>query len=236
MEVPQKGATLLGLLTRRKLLGDRQEALLADERALMQRLRTVLERFGSDVVPADVRTLDDTILHLDELFLLVVAGEFNSGKSSFINALLGEPVLREGVTPTTDRINILKYGPEPSERSRDEFVLEIHYPADVLREINLVDTPGTNAVIRRHEELTRDFIPRSDMVLFVTSADRPFTESERAFLEQIREWGKKVVIVINKVDILQLDEVDQVVSFVRENAVPLLGREPDVFPLSSRIA
>ncbi len=236
MEVPKKGATLLGLLTRRKLLGDRQEALHADERALMQRLRTVLERFGSDVVPADVRTLDDTILHLDELFLLVVAGEFNSGKSSFINALLGEPVLREGVTPTTDRINILKYGPEPSERSRDEFVLEIHYPADVLREINLVDTPGTNAVIRRHEELTRDFIPRSDMVLFVTSADRPFTESERAFLEQIREWGKKVVIVINKVDILQLDEVDQVVSFVRENAVPLLGREPDVFPLSSRIA
>ena len=236
MEVPKKGATLLGLLTRRKLLGDRQEALLADERALMQRLRTVLERFGSDVVPADVRTLDDTILHLDELFLLVVAGEFNSGKSSFINALLGEPVLREGVTPTTDRINILKYGPEPSERPRDEFVLEIHYPADVLREINLVDTPGTNAVIRRHEELTRDFIPRSDMVLFVTSADRPFTESERAFLEQIREWGKKVVIVLNKVDILQPDEVDQVVSFVRENAVPLLGREPDVFPLSSRIA
>jgi small GTP-binding protein len=227
---------VLGLLTRRKLLGDRQEALLAEERALMKHLRTVLEAFGGDVAPADIRTLDENIQHLDELFLLVVAGEFNSGKSSFINALIGEQVLREGVTPTTDRINILKYGDEPATQPRDEFVLEIFYPAEVLREINVVDTPGTNAIIRQHEELTRDFIPRSDLVLFVTSADRPFTESERTFLTQIREWGKKVVLVINKVDILQSDEVDQVVGFVRENAAPLLGREPEVFPLSSRLA
>lgn len=227
---------MLGLLGRRKLLGERQEALLGEERALIEHLRVVLAGFGSDVLPADLRTLDDALLHLDELFLLVVAGEFNSGKSSFINALIGEPVLREGVTPTTDRINILKYGSEPGERPRDEFVLEILYPAEVLRELNIVDTPGTNAVIRRHEELTRDFIPRSDLVLFVTSADRPFTESERAFLEQIREWGKKVVLVVNKVDILQPAEIEQVIAFVRENALPLLGREPEVFPVSARLA
>ena len=94
----------------------------------------------------------------------------------------------------------------------------------MLRDINIVDTPGTNAVIRRHEELTRDFIPRSDMVLFVTSADRPFTESERRFLQQIREWGKKIVLVVNKVDMLQPNEIEQVVRFVKENALQLLGR------------
>lgn len=217
------------------MLGERQEALLAQERELLGRLRETLEGFA-DTLPADKRTLDEAIIHLDELFLLVVAGEFNSGKSSFINALIGETVLREGVTPTTDQINILKHGPEPSEKRREEFVLEIHYPAEVLREINIVDTPGTNAVIRRHEELTRDFIPRSDMVLFVTSADRPFTESERAFLEQIREWGKKVVLVVNKVDILKPEEIETVIQFVRDNAMPLLGRQPEVFPLSARLA
>ncbi len=224
-----------GLLGRQKMLGARQEALLAQERELLGRLREALSGFA-DTFPADQRTLDETIVHLDELFLLVVAGEFNSGKSSFINALIGETVLREGVTPTTDRINILKYGPEPAERLREEFVLEILYPAEVLREINIVDTPGTNAVIRRHEELTRDFIPRSDLVLFVTSADRPFTESERAFLEQIKEWGKKIVLVVNKVDILQPQEAETVVQFVRENAQALLGRQPEVFPLSARKA
>ncbi len=65
------------------------------------------------------------------------------------------------------------------------------FPLDLLRELNFVDTPGTNAVIREHEELTRDFVPRSSLVVFVTSAERPFTESARQFLGHIREWGKK---------------------------------------------
>ncbi len=64
-----------------------------------------------------------------------------------------------------------------------------------------MDTPGTNAVLRQHEAIARDFVPRSDFVLFVTSADRPFTESEREFLESIRQWGKKVVLVLNKADL-----------------------------------
>ena len=62
------------------------------------------------------------------------------------------------------------------------------------------DTPGTNAIHREHERLTREFVPRSDLVLFVTSADRPFTESERGFLQGIRDWGKKIVVVVNKMD------------------------------------
>ncbi|GAC1360411.1 MAG: dynamin family protein [Herpetosiphon sp.] len=227
---------MLGLLGKRRLLGKRQEQLLGEERTLLTRLQKALDGLAADIQPADQRTLQDAALHLDELFLLVIAGEFNSGKSSFINALIGQPVLREGVTPTTDRINILKYGEQPAEQLRDEFVLEILYPAEVLREINLVDTPGTNAVIRRHEELTRDFIPRSDLVLFVTSADRPFTESERLFLEQIREWGKKIVLVINKIDILQPAESEQVINFVRENAVGMLGHSPEIFAVSARLA
>src|SRR5262249_58628474 len=141
------------------------------------------------------------------------AGEFNSGKSSFINALLGEKVLAEGVTPTTDRITLLRYGDIPIEEPLEEFLLARSFPADVLRQLVIVDTPGTNAIIRRHEELTRDFIPRSDLVLFITSADRPFTESERAFLSAIQEWGKKIVIVLNKADLLEAHELEHVLTF-----------------------
>ena len=227
---------ILGLLNRRKLLTERQETLLEQERRALNALRDALQRFGADVAPNDGRTLDDTIAHLDELFLLVIAGEFNSGKSSFINALLGDKVLAEGVTPTTDRITLLRYGAEPGETPLEEFLLERNFPADVLQRLTIVDTPGTNAIIRRHEELTRDFIPRSDLVLFVTSADRPFTESERAFLAAIQEWGKKIVIVLNKVDLLEQHEVDQVVGFIRENARDLLGFTPEIFPVSSRLA
>ncbi|HUR94016.1 MAG TPA: dynamin family protein [Gemmatimonadales bacterium] len=225
------------LLGRRAILSDREQDLRAREQELLERLSTALGRFGGDVDPDDLRRFRDAREQLTGLFLLVVAGEFNAGKSSFINALLGERVLPEGVTPTTDRINLLRYGPEISEQLLEAFVLERTHPSDLLREITIVDTPGTNAIIRRHEELTRDFIPRADLVLFVTSADRPFTESERGFLEQIREWGKKIVFVVNKVDILtRPEERQQVLDFVGEHAQALLGEPPKLFPLSARDA
>ena len=225
------------LLGRRAILSEREQELRAREHELLDRLAGALERFGTDVDPDDLRRFREARDQLEGLFLLVVAGEFNSGKSSFINALLGERVLPEGVTPTTDRINRLRYGEEPSEQLLEAYLLDRTYPADLLREITIVDTPGTNAIIRRHEELTRDFLPRSDLVLFVTSADRPFTESERGFLEQIREWGKKIVFVINKIDILtRPEDQQQVLDFVRENASGLLGESPRLFAVSARDA
>ena len=225
------------LLARRGILSKREQDIRARELELLHRLATALERFGSDVAPDDLRRFQEAREQLSGLFLLVVAGEFNSGKSSFINALLGERVLPEGVTPTTDRINILRHGPDISEHLREAYLLERTHPAELLHEINIVDTPGTNAIIRRHEELTRDFVPRSDLVLFVTSADRPFTESERAFLEQIREWGKKIVFIVNKIDILaRPEERDEVISYVRENATSLLAESPHIFAVSARQA
>jgi small GTP-binding protein len=225
------------LLRRRSFLSDREQDLRAREQELLGRLARALEGFGPDVQPADLQRFKEATEQLAGLFLLVIAGEFNSGKSSFINALLGERVLPEGVTPTTDRINLLRHGPEVTERPLEAYLLERTHPAELLRELNVVDTPGTNAVIRRHEELTRDFIPRADLVLFVTSADRPFSESEREFLERIREWGKKILFIVNKIDILAGPaEQAEVIAYVRDNAAALLGDAPQVFPVSARRA
>ena len=225
------------LLARRGILSKREQEIRVREQDLLQRLATALERFGSDVAADDLRRFQEARENLNGLFLLVIAGEFNSGKSSFINALLGERVLPEGVTPTTDRINVLRHGPEVTEQLREAYLLERTHPSELLRELNIVDTPGTNAIIRRHEELTRDFVPRSDLVLFVTSADRPFTESERGFLEQIREWGKKIVFIVNKIDILtRPEEREEVIRYVRDNAIELLGEAPEIFAVSARQA
>jgi small GTP-binding protein len=225
------------LLRRRSFLSDREQDLRAREQELLGRLARALEAFGPDVQSTDLQRFREATEQLAGLFLLVIAGEFNSGKSSFINALLGERVLPEGVTPTTDRINLLRHGPEAGEHALEAYLLERTHPAELLRELSVVDTPGTNAVIRRHEELTRDFIPRADLVLFVTSADRPFSESEREFLERIREWGKKIVFIVNKIDILAGPaEQTEVLAYVRDNAAALLGETPQVFPVSARRA
>jgi small GTP-binding protein len=218
-----------------RVLSSVQEALLREERGLLMRLRTSLARIDASVEQQE--SLEQSIAQLDELFLLVVVGEFNAGKSAFINALVGQPLLVEGVTPTTAVITLLEYGETHEQTVRQANLVTIKAPVELLREIRIVDTPGTNAIIREHEAMTSEFIPRSDIVFFVTSADRPFTETERAFMEQIRAWGKKIVVVVNKSDILQgPGEMAEIRSFVIENARSLLGFEPEIFFVSAKLA
>ncbi len=221
----------------KSILTTQQEELLKEERQWLTDLQVILARLGAS--SEDQTVLSRSIQQLDELFLLVIVGEFNAGKSAFINALLGQSVLKEGVTPTTSQINVLKHG-EVSRRQVQEAHLHILIePVEILRQINIVDTPGTNAIIQEHQTITEEFVPRADLVLFITSADRPFTESERSFMSQIKAWGKKVVIVINKIDILETaDDLNQVVNFVRDNGAALLGvrATPDIFPVSAKRA
>jgi small GTP-binding protein len=217
------------------ILSRSQHDLLAQETAILERLSAVLDAFPAT---EDDRTdLERASRHLNDLFLLVIVGEFNAGKSAFINALIGAEVMPEGVTPTTSVINLLRHGEVQSETMLPEGIIQRTFPAPFLEEITIVDTPGTNAIIREHETLTQRFVPRSDIVLFVTSADRPFTESEREFMADIREWGKKIVVILNKIDLLR-DEAgrQEVVAFVQENIDRLLGFRPEVFPVSSLLA
>jgi small GTP-binding protein len=218
-----------------RVLDPALQAQLTQGRELLADTRDALTRLGA--TREDQDALATSIRQLDEFFLLVVVGEFNAGKSAFINALAGQRVMPEGVTPTTAQIHILKYAETVGIATGDDGLRVVTAPAELLRDVHMVDTPGTNAIIREHERLTAEFVPRSDLVLFVTSADRPFTETERAFLQSIRDWGKKVVIVLNKVDIFERDaDVEEVLGFVRESARRLLGITPEVFPVSSRLA
>jgi small GTP-binding protein len=219
------------------ILTEPQAELLKEERHWLADLQLLLASLGA--APADQETLRDAIRQLDELFLLVVVGEFNAGKSAFINALLGQPLLKEGVTPTTAQVNLLKFGETHQNKPLTAHLHILAEPVEILRQINIVDTPGTNAIVREHQVITEQFVPRADIVLFITSAERPFTESERAFLEQIKAWGKKVVVVINKIDILETAaDQEEVVNFVQKNAPLLLGQDvtPDIFPVSARRA
>ena len=218
-----------------KLITEKYDDLIQIERSLLVRGIELMSMLNFEKVESEL--LKDALSQLDDLFLLVVAGEYNSGKSAFINALLGGEFLKTGITPTTDMINILDYGENSSEKSSKPGIRHISLPVPLLHETRIVDTPGTNAILREHEILTKEFIPRSDIVLFVTSIDRPFTESERAFLEQIQEWGKKIIMIINKVDLVDNpDDVATVIQFVDDNAFKLLDHHPQIFILSAKKA
>ncbi len=214
------------------ILNADQKELLESERSLLAEVNAGLER--NEIPTEDLSALVDSVDQLDELFLLVVVGEFNAGKSALINALLGQEVLAEGVTPTTSKIHHVGWGEELTREPMGSVGERITAPVETLRQLTIVDTPGTNALDRAHEALTTDYVPRADLVLFVTSSDRPLSESERVFLEAIRKWGKKVAMVVNKIDILRSeDEVTEVVTYVSQNAGRLLGVDPEIFPVSA---
>lgn len=215
--------------------------ILDEERSLLASLIKLVQEASPEM--EEVSLLMDALAQLDEPFLLMVVGEFNSGKSSVINALLGERYLPEGVLPTTNEIALLKHvgdgadGKERSERHPDGHFM-YYLPAELLKEINLVDTPGTNVILKRQQRLTEEFVPRADLVLFVLSADRPFTESEMTFLQYIRQWGKKIIFLLNKSDIYSdKKELEEVVKFVKDNAQQLLSVEQaTIYAVSARQA
>ncbi|MCX5919595.1 MAG: dynamin family protein, partial [Deltaproteobacteria bacterium] len=121
----------MGVLTKE------QESLLKEERGLMNDLRTALVKFEAE--PEDEATLRDSIQQLDELFLLVVVGEFNSGKTAVINALLGQKLLEEGVTPTTTRIHLIRHGKSEKTAVGEDQVL-VTFPVEFLSAMTIVDT------------------------------------------------------------------------------------------------
>src|SRR5688572_5119036 len=123
-------------------------SLLRRERELLVELRETLEREQVE----ERRRVDELLQGLDDLFTIVVVGEFNAGKSSLINALFGAKLRTEGPIPVDDRISVLRYG-ESGERKLSDFVLEQHYDVPFLKNITLVDTPGTNSIVQRHQEI-----------------------------------------------------------------------------------
>lgn len=216
-----------------QILSRQHAELAARERQLIMQVRDVLGR--AEGSPEDLDRLAKLVTEMDELFLLVVAGEYNAGKSTFINALLGDEVFAMGDLPTTREISILRHGESGPPQALGEHTLVYHYPLEVLRDLEVVDTPGTNSMERMEEEITRGFVPRADLVLFVTTLLQPLTASEMNFLTHISEWGKKIIFIVNGVDRRNTDEqIDRVREYIaKEIASRLRGGTPAIYCISA---
>ena len=205
------------------------------ERELLQRIRDFAATCDADGSGAE--RIQALIEHLDEMFLLVVVGEVKAGKSSFINALLRDDVCPEGPLPLTDRVHVLAWGEERTEEPMGEHVVRRTLPADSLQRLNVVDTPGTNSPLKRHQEITESFLPRADIVFFVTSIDCPLTQTELQLLGHIRDrWRKQIACVLAKVDMHPERDRDVVLEYLADSFREHLGFSPPVFPVSSHLA
>ncbi|HEX4638398.1 MAG TPA: dynamin family protein [Chthoniobacterales bacterium] len=184
-----------------------------------------------------LNTLKALLRDITDPLLFVVVGEVKSGKSSLLNALFGNEFAKVDVLPATDRVYIFRYGPEDKTHEVSTKLTERFLPIPFLRDFNVVDTPGTNTMVKEHQMVAEDFMPRADIVLFVFSVANPWTQSNWDFLDFLQKtWLKNVIFVLQQIDLREPTEIDVIHRHLQDTAMRRLGFVPPIFAVSARKA
>ena len=228
--------------------GDRAVAALTgwsgdDGAGRLQRLAALGEELGAESVSKEARELADRIS--EGRFYVACLGQFKRGKSTLINALIGEPVLPVGFIPVTAVPTVIRFGEQPRARiqARDgswreiavsdlkQYVSEEHNPENTKKVdgvevfvrsplletgMCLVDTPGLGSVFTGNTAATQAFIPHIDAALVVVGADPPLAGEELALVGAIGRQVQNLILVLNKADRTTDEEKAAAVSFSRQ--------------------
>ena len=192
-------------------------------------------RIGHDEMS---QTISELRNRLHEPFMFVIVGEVKAGKSSFVNALLatGEEITKVAPQPMTDTIQQILYGEERAEVMVNDYLKKIMLPVDILRDIAIVDTPGTNTIVEHHQEITERFVPASDLIVFVFEAKNPYRQSAWDFFDFIQgDWRKKVIFVLQQKDLMPEDDLQVNIQGVTDNAIKKGMTDPKVFAVSAKL-
>lgn len=214
------------------------DAKLAESRIglakVMDKLVLLTERIGHEQL---IRTAKELAAQYESPFTFVIVGEVKAGKSSFINALLetDKEICKVAPAPMTDTIQQILYGETESTEIVNPYLKRIYQPVEILKEIAIVDTPGTNTIVEHHQEITERFIPYSDLIVFVFEAKNPYRQSSWEFFNYIHnEWRRKVIFVLQQKDLLNEDDLkvnfEGVVKHAESNGIS----EPKVFAVSAK--
>lgn len=200
---------------------------------ILQRLQQYTTRINH---PDTGRIIADLRDRIEEPFMFVIVGEVKSGKSSFINALLADPDLcAVAPSPMTDTIQQIIYGEPARTEEISPYLKRVYKPDEILRDIAIVDTPGTNTIIQHHQEITERFIPGADLIVFVFEAKNPYRQSAWDFFDFMHEeWHKKIVFILQQKDLMDLPDLQINMQGVKDFAEKKGIQNPVVFAVSAK--
>lgn len=212
------------------------EAIRRREYELITGLLELLPKI--DTLEEDrVKEVRDALFHADHPYLMVFVGPFSSGKSSLINALLGDDdLLAVGPVPTTDRISILRWSEEAQRMDSAGEVDTVFYPSPLLQKVSFVDTPGLESIFQKHEETTTRFLHRSDVVMLVMLITQAMSNRSVEYLQKLRSYGKRVIVLLNQADLLSDEEAETVRTYVQEQSQDRLNYKPEIWLVSAKQA
>jgi hypothetical protein len=208
-------------------------------RSELETALTELLKFGSEMTrpSSSLDTIQGLLADIREPLLIVVIGEGKSGKSSLLEALFAHQFVKRDVVSGADRVHVFRHGNEQKSVESSSQLMEHYLPLAFLRDFTLVDTPGMGAMNSQHRNLIEEFLPRTDLVLFVFSVVNPWTQAAWDFLGSAQTaWLKNAVYVLQQADLRTPREIDLIRRHLQDAAVQKLGFAPPIFAVSARDA
>jgi GTPase SAR1 family protein len=216
-----------------QLINQALQAYRTDLDGLLERVQALAGTINN---PNLRQTTQNLRRNINEPFLFVVVGEVKAGKSSFVNALLEAEVCATDIEPCTDSIQQIVYAEEDFAEQVEPSLRKVGHPIDILQDISIVDTPGTNTIIQEHQLITERYIPNSDLTFFVLFAKNPYQKSAWDFLDFVSaEWRKKVVFILQQADLLRPADLQTNIERVQEYAYQKQIKSPMIFPTSAAL-
>ena len=196
---------------------------------------------------------------------VAVLGQFKAGKSSFINSLIGKPILPVGVIPVTTVITRLQYGQKeravirtfdgrefdidlkdldqytseaknPSNEKNVEMVdIELPYLEDYSG-LRIVDTPGLGSVFKYHMETSEQWLPEVGAALLAISADRPLSDNDLQLIQELLQHTPRIILLLTKADLLTAEQQNEVIKFFEDTLKKELNREFPVYLYSTKVS
>ncbi len=242
-----------------------EKSIIPEDRAVVEELAKIRESCEAFNIVSLNRSLEaaEGLLKESALIDVAVLGQFKAGKSSFINSLVGEPVLPVGVVPVTTVICRLQYGParkatvtffdgarlEVETGQLDEYTSESKNPANKKNVevvdlelpslieysgLRIVDTPGLGSIFAYHHATSENWLPEVGAALLAISADRPLAENDLQLMRELVQYTPNVVLLLTKSDLLTPDQQDEVVNFFKDNLQREFNKTFPIFLYSTK--
>lgn len=203
--------------------------------------------------------LNNLQIRAEEPMKVAITGQFSSGKSTFLNALLAKNILPTGITPVTSKVNYIRYGDEFKIRvrykdGRDEYhdistiahftdqrenvedisYLTLYAPLDILKDVVFVDTPGLNSQADSDTKTTQKVLKEVDGIIWLTLIDNAGKLSELKVLEAyLGEYQNKSLCVLNQKDKFTPTQIEETTRYVKEAFGEFFS---EVIPISAKQA
>jgi GTP-binding protein EngB required for normal cell division len=228
----------------------------------LQKVRSICDRMQILSLGRQVEACEGLLVENPPIDMAIL-GQFKAGKSSFINSLIGQPVLPVGVIPVTTVISRLQFGEleratvsffdgtrkeipiadldeytaeakNPSNQKSVEMVdIELLALADYAG-LRLVDTPGLGSVFKAHMEVSANWLPEVGAAVLAVSADRPLSENDLQLIRELTQHTPRIILLLTKADLLSPSQQEEVVTFFEDTVKRELNREFPIFLYSTK--